>query len=139
MRSAHFTGLVATLVFFAGAAFAQSYPSKPLRMLVPFPPGGAPDLVARLLATNLSARFGQPVVVENRPGAAGNIASEAAAKSAPDGYTLYLAAHPPFTLNPMLYSRVPYDPVKDFAPISLAGSQWFVLVVNPALPVRSPQ
>jgi tripartite-type tricarboxylate transporter receptor subunit TctC len=140
MRSARFmAALVGILVFFASAAFAQSYPSKPLRMLVPFPPGGAPDLVARLLATNLSARFGQPVVVENRPGAAGNIASEAAAKSAPDGYTLYLAAHPPFTLNPMLYSRVPYDPVKDFAPIALAGSQWFVLVVNPGLPVRTPQ
>lgn len=130
-------GLVAMLLM--GGAAAQAWPSKPVRIVAPFPPGGGPDLVARLLATNLATALGQPVLVENRPGAAGNIASEAVAKSAPDGYTLYLAAHPPFTLNPMLYSRVPYDPVKDFAPISLAGTQWFVLVVNPALPVRSPQ
>jgi tripartite-type tricarboxylate transporter receptor subunit TctC len=130
-------GLITMLL--VGGAAAQSWPSKPVRILAPFPPGGAPDLVARLLATNLATALGQPVLVENRPGAAGNIASEAAAKSAPDGYTLYLAAHPPFTLNPMLYSRVPYDPVKDFAPIALSGTQSFILVVNPALPVRSVQ
>ena len=131
------TGLTAMLL--VGGAAAQTWPAKPVRILAPFPPGGAPDLVARLLATNLSTALGQPVIVENRPGAAGNIASEAAAKSAPDGYTLYLAAHPPFTLNPMLYSRVPYDPVKDFTPISLAGTQWFILAVSPALPVRNVQ
>lgn len=131
-------GLIAVLVLCAGAAVAQTYPAKPVRIITPFSTG-VPDLVARLLATNLAASLGQPVQVESRPGAAGNIASEAAAKAAPDGYTLYLAAHPPFALNPMLYSRVPYDPVRDFAPIALTGSQWFVLVVNPALPARSVQ
>lgn len=79
------------------------------------------------------------MVVENRLGTGGNIVSEAAASAAPDGYTLYLAAHPPFTLNPMLFSRAPYDAVRDFAPIALVGSQWFVLVVHPSVPARSMQ
>ena len=135
----------ATAVFFAifalcaGESAAQSYPARPIRMIVPFPPGGAPDLFARLIGDNLVASFGQQVIVDNRPGASGNIASGVAAKSPPDGYTLYLAAHPPFTLNPILFSRAPYDAIRDFAPIALAGSQWFVLTANPAVPARTVQ
>ena len=128
---------VASFALVAGSAVAQSYPAKPVRMIAPFPPGGAPDLFARLVADNLGTSLGQQVFVENRPGAGGNIASEAAAKSPADGYTLYLAAHPPFTLNPILMGRAPYDPVKDFAPIALVGSQWFVLSVNPQVPARN--
>ncbi|MSQ73759.1 MAG: tripartite tricarboxylate transporter substrate binding protein [Betaproteobacteria bacterium] len=129
----------AALALCAGEAAAQSYPAKPIRMIAPFPPGGAPDLFARLIGDNLGASLGQQVVVDNRPGAGGNIASEAAAKSPPDGYTLYLAAHPPFTLNPILFSRAPYDAIRDFAPIALAGSQWFVLAVNPTVAARTVQ
>ena len=131
--------LIAVIALSGGEAIAQSYPTKPSRIIAPFPPGGAPDLFARLVAENLGASLGQQMVVENRTGAGGNIASEAAARSAPDGYTLYLAAHPPFTLNPLLFARAPYDAVKDFSPIALLGSQWFVLVVNPAVPARSVQ
>lgn len=125
-----------------GAAFdaiAQTYPARPIRILVGFAPGGAPDTVARLLGDKLGAALGQRTFVENRSGAGGNIASEAAARAAPDGYTLYLAAHPPFTVNPLLYSQTPYNAIKDFEPISLLLSQWFVLTVNAALPVRSMQ
>ena len=129
--------LFAACALFAGGVTAQTYPTKTVRMIAPFPPGGAPDLFARLVADNLGASLGQQVFVENRPGAGGNIASEAAAKSPADGYTLYLTAHPPFTLNPILMGRAPYDPVKDFAPIALVGSQWFVLSVNPAVPART--
>jgi tripartite-type tricarboxylate transporter receptor subunit TctC len=121
------------------AATADTYPSRPVRILVPFAPGGAPDLVARMVGDKLGASLGQRFIAENRVGAGGNIASEMAAQAAPDGYTLYLAAHPPFTLNPMLYSKTAYDPIKDFEPISLLGSQWFVLTAGPALPVRSIQ
>jgi tripartite-type tricarboxylate transporter receptor subunit TctC len=131
--------IVALLAGAAGVAAAQSYPARPIRILVPFPPGGGPDVLARLVADKLAITLGQRVFADNRPGAGGNIASEAAAQAAPDGYTIYLAAHPPFTLNPILYTNVPYDPVKDFAPIALLGSQWFVVTVNPALPVRTIQ
>jgi tripartite-type tricarboxylate transporter receptor subunit TctC len=121
------------------SAAAQPYPSRPVKIIVAFPPGGAPDIFARLVAESLGASLGGQVIVENRTGAAGNIASEAAARSAPDGYTLYLAAHPPFTLNPLL-SKAPYDAQKDFAPIAMLGTQWLVLVVNPAvLPVKTVQ
>jgi tripartite-type tricarboxylate transporter receptor subunit TctC len=133
---------VLLVVLAAGAADqaqAQNYPSRPLRILIPFPPGGAPDVLARLVGDKLAASLGQRVVAENKPGAGGNIASEAAAQAAPDGYTIYLAAHPPFTLNPMLYANAPYDAVKDFEPIALLGSQWFIVTVNPVLPARTIQ
>jgi tripartite-type tricarboxylate transporter receptor subunit TctC len=131
--------LVALAAGAADQAQAQSYPSRPLRILIPFPPGGAPDVLARLVGDKLAASLGQRVVAENKPGAGGNIASEAAAQAAPDGYTIYLAAHPPFTLNPLLYAKAPYDAVKDFEPIALLGSQWFIVTVNPALPARTIQ
>jgi tripartite-type tricarboxylate transporter receptor subunit TctC len=125
------------VIGFAGTAAAQSYPDRPIRILAGFPSGSAPDILARLIGDRLGESLGQRGVVENRPGAGGNIASEMAAQAAPDGYTLYLAAHPPFTLNPLLYSKTAYDPVKDFEPVALVGSQWFIVSVNSGLPVRT--
>ncbi len=123
----------------AGAASAQAYPSRPVRVLVPFPPGGAPDLVGRTLAARLGERLGQPFVVENRTGAGGNIAAEAVAKAAPDGYTLLATSDGPLVINPSVYKALPFDPLRDFAPISIAASAGLVLMACPALPVSSLQ
>lgn len=121
-----------------GIAHAQSYPAKPVRMINPFSPGGSLDLVARALAKTMTAELGQPVVVDNRPGAGGNIGVELVAKAPPDGYTL-LAVQSSITINPSLQKQVPYDPVKDFEPISKISSYMFFLVVHPSTPVRSVQ
>src|SRR6185503_399278 len=133
--------LIAVLVIpavFAGPAQAQTdgYPSKPVRIISPFPPGGSVDLVARLLATKLAESLGQQVIVDNRSGAAGTIGTELAARAAPDGYTL-LANTLPLVTNMFLFSRVPYDVLNDFAPISLLTSSSNVVVVHPSLPARS--
>src|SRR5690348_6277137 len=103
---------------FADAALAQSYPSRPVKIVVPFPAGGPLDFTARLLADKLAASMKQPFVVENRPGASGNIGTDAVAKAAPDGYTLLLVLDTPLTVNPSLYAKLAFDPVRDFAPIS---------------------
>lgn len=121
---------------FAVAAHAQSYPAKPVRLLVGFPPGGPVDTVARVIAQRLPTHLGQPVVVENRPGADASIAMEALAKSAPDGYTTYLL-QPGVAINPVLYKSVPFDPLKDFAPITLIGESPNLIVVPPGLAVQS--
>ncbi|HSA89515.1 MAG TPA: tripartite tricarboxylate transporter substrate binding protein, partial [Burkholderiales bacterium] len=105
----------------------------------PFPPGGAPDLVGRTLANRLSERLGQPFVVENRTGAGGNIAAEAVAKSAPDGYTLLATSDGPLVINPAVYPNMPFDTLRDFAPISIAASAGLVLMACPSLPVSSLQ
>ena len=123
----------------ASDATAETYPARPIRIIVGLAAGGAPDTVARLLGDKLGAALGQRTYVENRTGAGGNIASDAVAHAAPDGYTLYLAAHPPFAINQLLYSQTPYDATKDFAPISLLVSKWLVLTVNPAVPVHTIQ
>jgi len=129
--------VVLTAVLCTAPAFAQStYPPRPVRMLVGFAPGGTTDIVARLLAPELSEAFDRQFYVENRPGATGNIASDLAAKSAPDGTTL-LVVSASFASNVSLYSRVGYDPVRDFAPITRVASVHNVLVVHRALPVRS--
>jgi tripartite-type tricarboxylate transporter receptor subunit TctC len=120
----------------ATQAFAQGYPAKPLKMIIPYPPGGGNDTLGRLFAIKLSDRLGQPVVVENRPGAGTLIGTEAAAKSAPDGYTILLSSIATHALSPNLYSKVPYDPVKDFAPITLLGIAPTVLVVRNDLPAK---
>jgi tripartite-type tricarboxylate transporter receptor subunit TctC len=125
----------AALVMAAGAA-GQTYPTKPVRWIVSFPPGGSVDGIARRLGPGLSAALGQQVVIDNRVGASGNIASELVARSAPDGYTL-LSHTVPFVVNTFLYSRVPYDPVNDFAPVTLLGTTNSLLSVHPSLPVRS--
>ena len=130
------------LIFILGLALsatcaAQAYPSKALRWIVPFPPGGPTDTFSRAAAQKLSDLLGQPVVVENRAGAGAAIGMEALAKSAPDGYTIGLSTTGSHAINPHLYARLAYDPIKDFAPITLAISYVNVLVVNPALPIQS--
>lgn len=118
---------------------AQSYPNKPVRLIVPFPPGGGTDLVARSLAQRLTESLGQQVVVENRAGAGGTIGAEVVARAAPDGYTLLMGTPGALTINPNLRARMPYDAARDFLPISLATISPFVLTVHPSVPARSVQ
>ncbi|MBV8272027.1 MAG: tripartite tricarboxylate transporter substrate binding protein [Cupriavidus sp.] len=120
-----------------GNAHADAYPSKPIQMIVPQAPGGTNDIVARLVAADLSQRLGQQVVVENRPGAGGNIGTQTAARSTPDGYTLLMTISSTQAINPSLYRSIPFDPVKDFEPIAPVASVPNVLVVNPAFPAKS--
>lgn len=133
-----FIGLAAVLLALVGgeAAFAQDYPSRPVRLVVPFPVGGAPDVLARSVGAKLAERLGQPVVIENRVGAGGNIAYEMVAKAAPDGYTVVLASTGIAT-NVSLYKSLSYDATRDFAPISLVASSPHVLVVHPSVPAGS--
>jgi tripartite-type tricarboxylate transporter receptor subunit TctC len=134
-----FTLFCLSLCLAAGAAWGQSYPSRPVRVLVPFPPGGAPDLVARTLSQRLQERLGQPFVIENRTGAGGNIAAEAVAKAAPDGYTLLSTSDGPLVINPAVYKEMPFNTLRDFAPVSYVASIGLVLMACPALPVSSLQ
>ncbi len=121
----------------AAAAHAQTWPSKPIRLVVGFPPGGGNDIIARLLGAKMQETWGEAVIVENRPGAASIIAAELVAKSPADGYTLLVNATGGMSLNPILYPKLPYDPLKDFEPISMVGVFPLVLVVNPSVPARS--
>ena len=116
---------------------AATYPTKPVRLVVPFPPGGPLDVTGRAIAQKLSEAWGQPVVVDNRPGAGGNIGAELVAKAPADGYTVVMGALSTHAVNPSLYAKMPYDAVKDFAPITLVAITPNVLVVNAALPVNS--
>lgn len=125
------------LLFTGGAAHADTWPSKPIQMIVPQAPGGTNDIVARLVAADLSQRLGQQVVVENRPGAGGNIGTQAAARARPDGYTLLMTISSSQAINPSLYRSVPFDPVKDFEPIAPVASVPNVLVVNPAFQAKT--
>ena len=124
---------------FAGLVHAQGWPAKPIRFIVSFPPGGSADLVARSIAPKMAERLGQQVVVENRPGAGGNIGVDAVAKSAPDGYTIGLAAAGALSVNPFLYASMPFDPQKDLAPISLLAMIPFVLITNASGPATLTQ
>jgi tripartite-type tricarboxylate transporter receptor subunit TctC len=121
----------------AAPAFAQDYPTKPVKMVVPFPPGGPLDLTGRLIAQQLSDMWGQSVVVENRPGAGGNIGADFVAKSPADGYTILMGALSTHAVNPNLYSKMPYDAAKDFVPITLIAVTPNVLVVNASSPVNN--
>jgi tripartite-type tricarboxylate transporter receptor subunit TctC len=121
------------LAAFGTPTTAQSYPTHPIRLFVSFPPGGAADLVARVFGQALSVRLGQPVVIENRPGANGNLAGDAVAKADPDGYTLLLGPSALFSINPHLYARMPIDPLKDLLPVASLVSNALVLAANPAL------
>ena len=121
----------------ATVASAQGYPNRTIRLVVPFPAAGTTDILARAAAQKLTEAFGQSVVVDNRPGAAGNIGADLVAKSAPDGYTLLMGTVGTHAINPSLYSKMPYDHVKDFVPVVLVAGVPNVLVVNPALPVNS--
>ena len=125
------------LLLCAELAAAQSYPAKPIKLVVPFPPGGSADIIGRTLAQRLAEQMGQPVVVENRAGASAIIGSEFVAKSAPDGYTLLLGNVGSMTIHPFLYPNLPYDPIKDFAPVTLVGAVTSVVVVTASMPVNS--
>jgi len=124
-------------LFFSVSCFSQTYPAKPLRIIVPFAPGGSTDIFARLLAERLQGPLGQPVVVENRGGAGATIGTEAAAKSPPDGYTLLLSSIATHALSPNLYAKVNYDPIRDFAPVTLLGVAPTVAVINKDLPAAT--
>ena len=124
-------------ILLSGAAVAQSYPTKPIRFLVSFPPGGSADLMARALAPRLAERLGQQVVVENRPGAGGNLGVDAVAKAPPDGHTIGLAAAGALSLNQSLYASMPFDPQKDLAPVSMLAMIPFFLIANPSVPFAS--
>src|SRR5436190_13835382 len=125
------------LLAFAATAAAQPYPTKTVRLIVPFPPGGSLDFAGRLIAQKLAEAWDQPVVVENKPGAGGNIGADLVAKSAPDGYTILLGALSTHAVNPSLYAKMPYDAVKDFVPITLIAVTPNVLVVNASSPVHN--
>jgi tripartite-type tricarboxylate transporter receptor subunit TctC len=128
---------LALLIALAAPAWAQSYPSKAVRVIVTFPPGSTPDIVGRALASRLQETMGQPFVVENRAGAGGNIGADAVAKAAPDGYTLLVSTNGVYSINKSLYKSMPYDPDKDLVPVSLLATAPQMLVVNPSLGVRS--
>ena len=123
-------------LMFAATSNAQAFPTKPIKIIVPFPAGGTVDFFARVISTKLSDALGQSVLVENRAGAGGNIAAEAVAKAAPDGYTLLMGSEI-IAINTSLYSKIGYDPVKDLAPITLVGTVPNILIVHPGLPVNS--
>jgi tripartite-type tricarboxylate transporter receptor subunit TctC len=129
--------LVLAACLAAGGALAQSYPSKAVRLIIPAPPGSAPDILSRLIGQKLSESWGQPVVIDNILGAGGNIGTERVAKAAPDGYTLLFNTIGPIAVNISMYDKLPFDPVKDFAPITLVAKVPNILVVHPAVPVRS--
>ena len=129
--------LIAAISMLAGPALAQDkWPSKPIKYIVPFPPGGTTDILARLIGAKLSTALGQPVLVENKAGAGGNIGSDFVAKSAPDGYTILGGTISSHAINVSLYKDLPYDPIKDFVPITLIGTNANVLVVDPKNPAR---
>jgi len=125
------------LAIASSAAVAQAYPVKPVRMVVPFPAGGATDIVGRLIAQKLSESWGQQVIVDNRGGAGGTIGSDIAAKSAPDGYTMLVGTSSTHAIAPSLYSKLPYDPVRDFAPVTLVASATILLAVHPSVPAKN--
>ncbi len=130
---------VAVLLIVAATApplYAQTYPNKPIRLILPFQPGGTTDIIGRIIGQKYAERFGQPVVPENRPGAGSNLGIELAAKAKPDGYTMVLTS-PALTVSPGLYKRLNYDPVKDLAPISMVVEGHYVLVIRPQLPIKN--
>lgn len=136
-RNAFRAAIIAVASVVAAGALAQPYPTKPIRFIVPFAPGGGTDITGRAIAQKLSDVFGKPVVVDNRGGAGGVIGADIVAKAVPDGYTLLLGSPGPLTINPNLQPKMPYDTLKDFAPVSLATISPFVLVVHPGMAVSS--
>jgi tripartite-type tricarboxylate transporter receptor subunit TctC len=118
-------------------ALAQAYPSKPIQLVIPFPPGGATDVIGRLLGKQLSDRLGQSVVIDNRPGAGTIVGASYVAKAAPDGYTLLVSSGTTFTVNPAIHAKLPYDPVKSFEPIGLTGRTGLILLANRDVPVNN--
>jgi tripartite-type tricarboxylate transporter receptor subunit TctC len=137
LRRSLLRGIAASLLLAAApAALAQAYPSKMIRFVVPYPAGGPLDAIARMLAEKMRDGMGQQVIVDNKPGAGGNLGADIVAKSAPDGYTIVMGAVATHAINPTLFARMPYDPVRDFAPVSLVASVPNVLVMNPDVASR---
>ncbi len=138
MKRTFFPPLAAALALSAAGlpAVAQQYPAKPIRLIVPFPPGGGNDIVARTINVKLPGLLGQNLIIDNRPGAGGNLGAELAAKAPPDGYTLFIANNS-LTTNLSLYAKLPYDPFRDFAPIAMGATSPNMIVVHPALPARN--
>lgn len=128
---------ISVLSVLCSFANAQTWPNKPVRIVLQFPPGGSTDVVARILAQSMTTALGQPVVVENKPGADGAIAAEYVMRSDPDGYTFFLASNTPMMQVPLLRKKPPYDPVKNFTPISMVGRYVYVLVANPNVPAKN--
>lgn len=137
MHLIRFVAAMAVLWSVSGGVCAQAWPSKPIKLVVPFATGGATDLAGRLVAQHLGAALGQPVVVDNRPGAAGNIGTDYVAKSAPDGYTLLLTSLSSIAIAPYFDKALPYNPIRDLAPVSLVANIASVLVVHPSVPVKT--
>ena len=135
MRVFAFSALLAA----SAAAFAQTYPSKPIRLIVPFPPGGSADILARAIGQKAGEGLGQPFVVENRPGAGTAIGADALAKSAPDGYAVMIGTVSSHAINPALNPKLPYDPLKDFTPVSLVATIPFAMIVHPSVPAKNVQ
>ena len=131
--------VAAVLSLGAWFAHAQTWPAKPVRIVLQFPPGGSTDAVARILAQSMSVSIGQPVIVENKPGADGAIAGEFVARAEPDGYTFFLATNTPMMQVPLLKKNPPYDPVRSFTPVSLVGRYVYVLVTHPGVPAKDVQ
>lgn len=131
--------LAAPLTLLAGKAFAADFPARALKLVVPYAPGGGADAVARIVAKRVSETLGQPIVIENKGGAGSIVGTEMVAKADPDGYTLLLGQSGPISINPAIYKSLPYDPVKDFAPISMTTSYPYILVVNAEMPARTLQ
>src|SRR3954462_431945 len=132
-------GLFILSLGLVGNALAQSWPSRPVRLIVSQAAGGTPDIVARLLAERLGNALGQPMVVENRPGSANRVGAQAAARATPDGYTLFFATAAALVTNPYTFKSLPYDPVKDFAPIGMAGKAMFLVLAHPSVPAKTIQ
>ncbi|HEX2565448.1 MAG TPA: tripartite tricarboxylate transporter substrate binding protein [Burkholderiales bacterium] len=129
--------LALALIAAAAAAAGQDYPDKPVRIIVPFAPAGVTDNSARVIAEPLSARLGQPVLIENRPGAGGNIGTQLGAQAAPDGYTLLLGYDGTLVINPHVYARIPFDTLKDFAPVTKLGDATLIMVAHPSVPAKN--
>lgn len=137
LKNLSVAGMSAAAMVLGSPAAAQAYPSKPVRMIVPFTAGGPTDILARMMAQKMTESWGQSVLVDNRGGGGGLIGGEAAAKSPPDGYTIFMGNNGTLTIHPNLYKKLPYDAVKDFAPISLLASAPFILLAHPSLPAKS--
>jgi tripartite-type tricarboxylate transporter receptor subunit TctC len=139
MKKRHFlvAGLILAVSLASALAQAQPWPAKPLKLIVPFTAGGSTDTVARIVAEKLSTRLGQPVIVDNRAGAGGAVGSDVAAKAAPDGYTMLVGTSSTMAIAPHVYTKLPYEPTRDFAPVILLGTADIMIVVNSQVPVRS--
>lgn len=135
----YIVGLGVMLLALAPQSYAQTYPNKPIRLIVPFPPGGGNDVIARVIAQKLTERFGQQVVVDNKAGANGIVGLQALMQAPPDGYTIAVGAAGPLAVNPSLYDKLPYDPLKDFSPITNMVNFPLLLVTNPVVPAKTVQ